>query len=126
MTPVFFCLLADLRSTLLEDTRICVRRTAVAEDVTKLYSGDEMPDIVTHNIHVTFKDEMGQDAGGVTRDCLATYWRQTLEEWFHGENAKVPCVPASRFGEAETTFLAAGRILVHGLILTRAMPIQLS
>ena len=69
---------------------------------------------------------MGQDVGGVTRDFLATYWQHTLEEWFHGEHIKVPCVPASRTSEAETAVLAAGRILDHGFILTRTLPPELS
>ena len=73
-----------------------------------------------------YPGEIGQDAGGVTRDLLATYWQHTLEDWFHGECAKVPCVPVSRMCEAETTFLAAGRVLTHGLVLTRALPTEIS
>ena len=73
-----------------------------------------------------YPGERGQDAGGVTRDLLATYWQHTLEDWFHGECAKVPCVPVSRMCEAESTFLAAGRDRTHGLVLTRALPTEIS
>ena len=83
-------------------------------DVVRLYGSDDMPAIVGNNITVAFEGEMGQDVGGVTRDFLATYWQHTLDEWFHGELIKVPCVPASRTSEAETAFLAAGRILATG------------
>ena len=69
---------------------------------------------------------MGQDAGGVTRDLLATYWHHMLQQWFHGEQVKVPCVPASKVADAETVFLAAGRVLMHGLLLTRSMPCEMS
>ena len=69
---------------------------------------------------------MGQDAGGVTRDLLATYWHHMLQQWFHGERVKVPCVPASKVADAETVFLAAGRVWMHGLLLTRSMPCEIS
>ena len=95
-------------------------------DVVRLYGSDDMPAIVGNYITVAFEGEMGQDVGGVTRDFLATYWQHTLDEWFHGELIKVPCVPASRTSEAETAFLAAGRILGHGFILTRTLPPELS
>ena len=94
-------------------------------DVVRLYGSDDMPAIVGNNITVAFEGEMGQDVGGVTRDFLATYWQHTLDEWFHGELIKVPCVPASRTSEAETAFLAAGRILGHGFILTRTLPVSM-
>ena len=70
--------------------------------------------------------EMGQDAGGVTRDLLVTYWHHMLQQWFHGERVKVPCVPASKVADAETVFLAAGRVLMHGLLLTRSIPCETS
>ena len=76
-------------------------------DVATLYGSDDMPDIVSHKITVSFEGEMGQDVGGVTRDFLATYWQHTLEEWFHCEHIKVPCVLASRTSEAENAFLTA-------------------
>ena len=103
-----------------------VRRARLLDDTSSLYGGIDMPSIVSSGLKVSFRGEMEEDAGGVTRDLFTSYWRGMLAEWFSGEAARVPCVPASRIGEGDAALLAAGRVLTHGLILTQSLPPQLS
>ena len=116
----------DLRGQLLPDEPVLVRRTHLLDDTNSLYGGIDMPSIVSSGLKVSFGGEMGEDAGGVTRDLFTSYWRGILAEWFSGEAARVPCVPASRIGEGDAVLLMAGRVLTHGLIMTQSMPRQLS
>ena len=44
-------------------------------------------------------------------DLFTSYWWGMLDEWFSGEDARVPCEPASRRGDV--ALLAAGRVLTR-------------
>ena len=114
------------RAKLLPEEPVMVRRARLLDDTSSLYGGIDMPSIVSSGLKVSFRGEMEEDAGGVTRDLFTSYWRGMLAEWFSGKATRVPCVPASRIGEGDAALLAAGRVLTHGLILTQSLPPQLS
>ncbi|KAK3600535.1 hypothetical protein CHS0354_036093 [Potamilus streckersoni] len=122
----FLDVLDKVRQTLLDKIDIVVRREFVFEDLNRIYGGEEEPEILRHRICVEFEGEMEKDSGGLTRDMFALYWNYIIRFFFHGEAAKVPYVPRSRFLESQTVFRAAGRILTHALLLTGSLPLDIS
>ncbi|KAL3888355.1 hypothetical protein ACJMK2_000725 [Sinanodonta woodiana] len=122
----FLDALDNVRQTLLDTMDIVVRREFVFEDLNRIYGGQEEPEILKHKIHVEFEGEMGHDSRGLTRYIFALYWNCITKFFFHGEAAKVPCVPKSRFLEAQDVFRAAGRVLTHALLLTGSLPLDIS
>ena len=81
------------------------------------------PTILQCNIAVTFDDETGLDFGGLTQELFSTFWEAVWDKYFEGETAKVPFVPPQSIANSKAAFNAIGRVLTHGWVLTKQIPI---
>ena len=97
-----------------------VRRETIVDDVLDLF-GD--PTILQCSLAVTFDDETGLDFGGLTQELFSTFWDAVWDNYFEGETAKVPFVPPQSIGNSKPAFQAIGRVLSHGWILKKEIPI---
>ena len=97
-----------------------VRRETIVEDVLNLFSD---PTVLKFNIAVTFDDEAGLGFGGLTQELFSMFWDAVWDKYFEGETAKVPFVPPQSIANSKATFNAIGRVLAHGWVLTKQIPI---
>ena len=72
---------------------------------------------------MTFDDETGLDFGGLTQELFSTFWEAVWDKYFEGETAKVPFVPPQSIANSKAAFNAIGRVLTHGWVLTKQIPI---
>ncbi|XP_021351424.1 uncharacterized protein LOC110449116, partial [Mizuhopecten yessoensis] len=113
----------DRLDAVFSDTQqVTVRRDHVFEDLMDLYKD---PGVLQHRLGVTFAGESGEDAGGLTKDLFSTFWEQACSRLFTGEDVLVPHLPPHRFSQASTIYPVLGRILCHGLALTKGFPLQI-
>lgn len=99
-----------------------MERSSIFNSLLHLY-GDES--ICSKMITASFKDEIGTDIGGVTRDVFSCFWNEAYSV-FDGDVLKVPFVPASKIAESQAIFCKLGRIFSHGYILTGRIPIRIA
>ena len=98
--------------------RFDVGRLSVVDNLLKVYQ--QCPDICHHEIRVTFCNESGLDAGGLTRELFPLFWSSLQMKHFDGHVEKVPVlVPGF-----ENDYLTLGRILSHGFVLTGYFPLK--
>lgn len=101
-------------------TDITVKRENIIEEMLTLYKDET---IVQKNIKVTFKDELGLDYGGLTKELFSEFWKKIMPEFFRGENRSVPFLSLSKIRKGlDENFPIIGRILAHTIILTRSIP----
>lgn len=100
-----------------------VARQHVLRDVLELYTSD--PSILGQRLVVRFDDEVGEDAGGLTKDLFSTFWEAAFKEYFLGDSIYVPFLPIHRLADSEV-YQTLGRILTHAAALTGTIPIRLS
>ena len=72
---------------------------------------------------MTFDDETGLDFGGLTQELFSTFWEAVWDKYFEGETAKVPFVPPQSITNSKAAFNAVGRVLTHGWVPTKQIPI---
>ena len=100
-----------------------VARNSVVPTLLKKYDN---PIILGRRLHVEFEDEIGIDAGGLTKDLFMSFWEAAFQLFFIGQGVFVPFLPVHRYGEAHAIFAPTGRILSHTIALTRTLPIRLN
>ncbi|KAF5276323.1 hypothetical protein FQR65_LT16424 [Abscondita terminalis] len=97
-----------------------VNRETIMAQMLELYKNETLHQ---KSLKVVFKDEIGLDYGGLTKELFTVFWKQCQIEYFRGENIGVPFLTLSKIrkGRAED-FIIIGRILAHTVILTKALP----
>ena len=106
---------------------ICVNRGQVLgqlEDCITSYGLTSIAGVVveTKMIAMNGEPEMGEDNGGVFRDCLTEYWNAFYTARCTGDNLKIPSVAVKVDGER---WSYAGMILALGYYLDKYLPVQL-
>lgn len=97
-----------------------VRRATIVDDVLNQFRD---PTILHCSLAVTFNDETGLDFGGLTQELFSAFWDAVWDKYFEGETAKVPFVPPQSIARSKAAFKAIGRVLAHGWVLTKQIPI---
>jgi hypothetical protein len=97
-----------------------VRRATIVDDVLNQFRD---PTILRCSLAVTFNDETGLDFGGLTQELFSAFWDAVWDKYFEGETAKVPFVPPQSIARSKAAFKAIGRVLAHGWVLTKQIPI---
>lgn len=100
-----------------------MERSSIFNSLLDLYADESL---CSKKIRASFKDEMGTDVGGVTRDVFSCFWGEAYSSMFDGEVFKVPFVPTSKIAEAQAIFCKLGRIFSHGYLLTGKIPIRIA
>ncbi|KAF5274852.1 hypothetical protein FQR65_LT16861 [Abscondita terminalis] len=97
-----------------------VNRETIMAQMLELYKNETLHQ---KSLKVVFKDEIGLDYGGLTKELFTVFWKQCQIEYFRGENIGVPFLTLSKIrkGRAED-FIIIGRILAHTVILTKSLP----
>ena len=73
--------------------------------------------------NVEFLGENGVDCGGLCRDMLSAFWESAYCNLFNGKSLLSPAVhPTCDLG----SFPALGRILSHGYLVTRFLPVRIA
>ena len=98
---------------------VYIVRQGLVADVFELYRDEELANNV---LTVEFVDEVGVDADGLTRELLASFWRQVAEDLFRGEDCLVPDLALFRVRKESWKFECLGRILSHTVALTGTIP----
>ncbi|CAH0563045.1 unnamed protein product [Brassicogethes aeneus] len=102
---------------------VIMRRENILEEMLQLYEDET---IVQKMIKVTFENEQGLDFGGLTKELFSVFWEKCVLEFFRGENRMVPFLPLSKMRKGvDKKFPVIGRILTHGIILTKYIPTML-
>ena len=70
-------------------------------------------------------DEVGEDAGGLTKDLFSTFWEAAFKEYFLGDSIYVPFLPIHRLADSEV-YQTLDRILTHAAALTGTIHKRLS
>ncbi|XP_021377139.1 uncharacterized protein LOC110465550 isoform X1 [Mizuhopecten yessoensis] len=112
--------LARLDAVFSDTQQVTVRRDHVFGDLMDLDPG-----VLQHRLGDTFAGESGEDAGGLTKDLFSTFWEQACSRLFTSEDVLVPHLPPHRFSQASSIYPVLGRILCHGLALTKGFPLQI-
>ncbi|CAC5375022.1 HUWE1 [Mytilus coruscus] len=110
--------LEHLQLLLGDNKELAVRRQSVLTDVIQAY---EDPQLVGQRLVIRFEGELGQDAGGLTKDLFSAFWDAAFKTYFVGERCCVPFLPIHRFSES-SIYPILGRILTHGTALTGVFP----
>ncbi|XP_076089936.1 uncharacterized protein LOC143061965 [Mytilus galloprovincialis] len=113
--------LEHLQMLLGDNKELPVRRQSILTDVIQAY---EDPQLVGQRLVIRFEGELGQDAGGLTKDLFSAFWDAAFKTYFVGERCCVPFLSIHRFSES-SIFPILGRILTHGTALTGVFPIRL-
>ena len=100
--------------------QIILHRVNILNDMVTTFKNS---DIMNVKISVTFVDEIGADADGVSRDAYAAFWDTFFMVCSEGQFEKVPVV-YTEYGVDEWN--AVGRILAKGLQDVGFFPLQLS
>ncbi|KAF5275901.1 hypothetical protein FQR65_LT04140 [Abscondita terminalis] len=82
--------------------------------------------ITEKRLSVSFKDEVGLDSGGLTKELFSLFFKEAEGLYFKGENCLVPFLPLNRIRKDKSNFILIGRILEHMLLLTGSIPSKLS
>jgi len=99
---------------------IIIKRENVIEEMLTLYKDET---IVQKKIKVAFKDELGLDYGGLTKELFSEFWKKIMPEFFKGENRSVPFLSLSKIRKGlDENFIIIDRILAHTIILTKLIP----
>ena len=67
---------------------------------------------------------MGLDFGGLTKDLFTSLWNAAYDEYFEGDTVKVPFARTHQQLQMKAVFQMFGRILYHGWLLTKEIPIR--
>lgn len=73
----------DLPNKEIIDTDIIIKRENIIEEMLTLYKDET---IIQRKIKVTFKDKLGLDYGGLTKELFSEFWKKIMPEFFRGEN----------------------------------------
>ena len=121
-TFVFFPSSSDLpEESLAHCRRIQVARSNVISNKLQLYEDNT---ILQCKLNVQSKGEVGLGIGGPTRDLFASLWNAAYEEYFEGDTVNIPfCSPHQQI-QMKTVFQKFGRILYHGWLLTKEIPVH--
>lgn len=87
----------------------------------KLYEDEA---VCRSNLCVSFKNELGADLGGVSRDLFSSFWEKAYEAYFDGDIIKVPFIPPHQMSNAQAIFMKLGRVFSHGFLLTKTIPVR--
>lgn len=82
------------------------------------------PLVLGHRLVVKFDGELGQDAGGLTKDLFSAFWDVAFRTYFTEEKCCVSFLPVYRLAES-SIYPIIGRILTHGTALTGVFSIRL-
>lgn len=97
-----------------------------ANCVSELLNYYEDVNITEKNLSVSFRDEVGVDGGGLTKELFNLFFKQVENVYFHGEDCLVPFLPLNRVRKDKEKYIIIGRILEHMLLLTGSIPSKLS
>lgn len=70
-----------------------------------------------------FKNELGLDAGGVSRDMFSAFWETVYLKHFDGETL---LIPAMHPNTEITIFPTLGTILSHGFLVSGFLPVRIA
>ncbi len=96
-----------------------VNRTTLYEDVLSLYSKDVGDVISQYPFCVQYKDEIGFDLGGVTRDMYSAFFSEAYVHIFDGTRLLYPATHAS---VDMGTFSLLGAIISHAYLIAGVFP----
>ncbi len=101
---------------------ISIARTSILEAIT-IYQNRTLPN---HVLHVNFQGEAGHDFDGLSREFFTILWQQINCTYL--SDGHVPLVTPFGMGNniPSETWVAIGRILSHGFIVSRHMPYQIA
>lgn len=98
----------DLPNKEIIDTDIIIKRENIIEKMLTLYKDET---IVQKKIKVAFKDKLGLDYGGLTKELFSEFWKKIMPEFFRGENQSVPFLSLSKIRKGlDENFPIIGRI----------------
>ena len=80
--------------------------------------------ILECKLNVRFKGEVGLDFGGPTKDLFTSLWNAAYDEYFDGDTVKVPFAPPHQQLQMKAVFQKFGRMLYHGWLLTKEIPVR--
>ena len=86
----------------------------------------EVTDMFENSNHMeypTFLNEEGLDTGGLLRDMLSEFWKNTLPIYFEGDNQMIPLIHAHT---NMVIFSTLGKILSHGYLISGVLPLQVA
>ena len=70
-----------------------------------------------------FKDEMGCDYGGLSREVYSLFWKECSMQFFEGnDNSFVP----RHSGISKQEYITLGKIMHHAFLLTGIFPVSLN
>ena len=109
-------------SQLTEKQEFLVDRSKRFEQAVTLYQDES---IMSCTLYIRFNNEEGDDFDGLTREFFSVFWERFFDKYCRGHTLKyiylmpenIPPLPLC---------MAAGRILLHGFILTRFVPININ
>ena len=106
--------------------KVHVNRVRVLKDMIDVFKGDINPfedKILVEMVLPNGEVEIGEDSGGVLRDCLTQFWSDFYSQCAVGQKEKVPYLRHD-FGTEE--WESVGKIIVLGWKQVRYFPISIS
>ena len=100
---------------------ISINRGNLLHDATQQYSSDS---ILNDKLKVEFEGEDGADLEGLTREFFSEFWANFLKEFGVGASYRHFVLNHAKLPSKDLCE-AAGRILLHGFMLTGYLPLAL-
>ena len=100
--------------------QICLHRSNIQAEMIALF---KTPEILSIQLKVTFVEELGVDARGVSREAYSAFWNSFFNTSADGEDYRVPSLNPE-YGLEE--WLSIGRILSKGYSDHNIFPVQLA
>ena len=99
---------------------VCINRTRIQEDMVTTFKNYG---IIDFSLRFKFKNELGQDADGVSHDAYSGFWNSFFNSNADGERSRIPIL-TPEYGFEE--WCAVGRILAKGFLDHKYFPTLLS
>ena len=111
-------LLMDITTT----QQVLVSRENLFEQALDIYKDDS---ICGCRLYVAFNDDDGDDFDGLTREIFSLFWKSFFNHYCKGHTMQFIELHPQNI-PTSLVCLSAGRILLHGFILTGYLPINLN
>lgn len=90
--------------------------------VSNMFEYYKDPTVVDKTPIVSFNNETGADAGGLTKEVFSIFFLEIEKLYFTGESAIIPFIPLHKQRKEKHNYVLIGRILDHNLCLFGTMP----
>jgi len=98
-----------------------INRNNIFDDVVDLF--DSSLTLKEYPVKISFLNEKGYDTGGLLRDMLSEFWKTAYIRMFDGSGQLIPSIyPQTNM----SLFTSLGKILSHGYMISRVMPLQIT